>query len=226
MTLSASLSRRRALQIVAVAPVLPLASSLAAWPFCAEATGRSGATYEFNAMPAPSLLDPAQMATTYVNSSLSEKGPHKTRTYQLGYETFFRTGQRVPDTAGGTILAGGYRDIRNQPIIDRTDPGRRQFFSDCPDGMSLITLPGAKSKLRDCERVFAVVQFEYTTRNVAGASMYGLLPSPIAVLTLDQERRTGKLTLVSYSNVDTRRAHGLWITCGASLSPWNTHLSS
>lgn len=22
------------------------------------------------------------------------------------------------------------------------------------------------------------------------------------------------------------KAHGLWITCGASLSPWGTHLSS
>jgi secreted PhoX family phosphatase len=56
--------------------------------------------------------------------------------------------------------------------------------------------------------------------------MYGQLPSPIAVLTLDQDPATGKLTLAGYSNVDTSKAHGLWITCGASLSPWNTHLSS
>ncbi len=27
-------------------------------------------------------------------------------------------------------------------------------------------------------------------------------------------------------HVDTSPANGLWITCGASLSPWNTHLSS
>jgi secreted PhoX family phosphatase len=26
--------------------------------------------------------------------------------------------------------------------------------------------------------------------------------------------------------VDTAPVHGLWVTCGASLSPWNTHLSS
>jgi uncharacterized protein len=70
------------------------------------------------------------------------------------------------------------------------------------------------------------VQFEYTTRDQAAVDMYGKLPSPIAVLTLDQDPATGKLTLVSYSNVDTSSAHGLWITCGASLSPWNTHLSS
>jgi secreted PhoX family phosphatase len=56
--------------------------------------------------------------------------------------------------------------------------------------------------------------------------MYGQLPSPIAVLTLDQDRSTGELRLVKYHNVDTSKAHGLWITCGASLSPWNTHLGS
>ncbi len=56
--------------------------------------------------------------------------------------------------------------------------------------------------------------------------MYGKLPSPIAVLTLDQDPATGKLALVKYHNVDTSSVNGLWITCGASLSPWGTHLSS
>jgi len=60
----------------------------------------------------------------------------------------------------------------------------------------------------------------------SGADMYGRLPSPIAVLTLAQDPATGKLSLVKYSNVDTSSVNGLWITCGASLSPWNTHLSS
>ena len=31
---------------------------------------------------------------------------------------------------------------------------------------------------------------------------------------------------MKYHNVDTSGVHGLWITCGASLSPWGTHLSS
>ena len=34
------------------------------------------------------------------------------------------------------------------------------------------------------------------------------------------------LKLVKYHNVDTSGVKGLWITCGASLSPWGTHLSS
>ena len=31
---------------------------------------------------------------------------------------------------------------------------------------------------------------------------------------------------MKYHNVDTSGVNGLWITCGASLSPWGTHLSS
>lgn len=56
--------------------------------------------------------------------------------------------------------------------------------------------------------------------------MYGKLPSPIAILSLDQDLSTGKLSLLKYHNVDTSSVNGLWITCGASLSPWGTHLSS
>ena len=221
------LSRRQALRLVAGAPLLPLASSLAGWSSAAHAAGASPATYTFGSMAAPSLADPAQMATTCVGSTLTRQLRNgQSTTYRLGYETFFLTGQMVTDARGGATLAGGYTDIRGQPILDATDPGKRQFFSDCPDGMSLITLPDAKSTRKGCRRVFAVVQFEYTTRNVGGASMYGLLPSPIAVLALDQDQRTGKLSLASYSSVDTSAVHGLWITCGASLSPWNTHLSS
>lgn len=70
------------------------------------------------------------------------------------------------------------------------------------------------------------MQFEYTTKDQAGASMYGKLPSPIAILTLDQDQKTGHLELKKYYNVDMSSAYGLWITCGASMSPWGTHLSS
>jgi uncharacterized protein len=229
MSESQTLSRRRALQLVAGAPLLPLGASLAGLGYAGAATAHGqGVTYRFGTMPAPSLADPARMATTWVASTLTERRGrhHDGASYRLGYETFFLTGQQVADGKGGRTLAGGYYDIHNQPIVDATDPGRRQLFSDCPDGMSLIALPGVRSHRRGQHRVFAVVQFEYATRNVAGQSQYGRQPSPIAVLALDQDQRTGRLEFVSYANVDTSGVHGLWITCGASLSPWNTHLSS
>ena len=220
-------SRRQALKLVAGVPMLPVAASLAGWSGLAEAASATGSTFTFNGMAAPSLANAAQMATTFVASTMTRTGVSGQQvTFELGHENFFLTGATVPHTLGGTVLAGGYFNAAGQPILDTTDANQRQFFSDCPDGMSLLTIPGGRSKKGDANRVFAVVQFEYTTRNVAGASMYGLLPSQIAVLTLDQDAKTGRLSLVSYYPVDTAPANGLWITCGASLSPWNTHLSS
>ena len=186
------------------------------------------ASAAFTAMPAPSLANPAAMATTTVASSLQlSLQDGSTHAYKLAYQPFFITGDRVPDGNGGTVLAGGYVDIVKRPIIDKSVPGKeRQFFSDCPDGTSLLKLEHPKVAGIKGKAVFAVVQFEYANADQGGADTYGTLPSPIAVLTLDQNQATGALTLVKYHSVDTSEAQGLWITCGSSLSPWNTHLSS
>jgi uncharacterized protein len=213
------------------APMLPLASSLAAGTSLLSACGGSDPSLDsvsFTAMAAPGMANAAAMATTSVSSKLVTKFSNgDTRSFSLGYESFFVTGATVAQTGGGSIVAGGYFDINQQPILDSSVPGStRQFFSDAPDGTSLIQLSNPNVPGVTGNTVFAVVQFEYTTRDLAQASKYGQLPSPIAVLTLDQNKSTGKLSLVSYSNVDTSAVHGLWITCGASLSPWNTHLSS
>lgn len=190
----------------------------------------------FTPMDAPTVV--AAMATTTCTSKLSINWDDgSSTTYQLGYKPFFLTGTEVPDGKGGKVIAGGYYDIKNQPIIDRSVAGKeRQFFSDCPDGSSLISFKQATGKdFTDADKkalgvtgnpVFHVVQFEYLTKDQAGGDTYGKLSSPIAVLTLDQDPKTGHLTLIKYHNVDTSSAHGLWITCGASLSPWGTHLSS
>lgn len=181
----------------------------------------------FSPMPAPTLSDAAAMATTTVASTLAVTWDDNTQSeYQLGYKAFFNTGVEVDQLSGGKILAGSYYDINNKPIMDNSVAGQsRQFFSDCPDGSSLIHI--ANAKVADVANpVFHVVQFEYTTNNLAKQNMYGQLPSPIAVLTLDQNQKTGHLELKKYHNVDMSKVHGLWITCGASLSPWNSHLSS
>ncbi|TQX86743.1 MULTISPECIES: PhoX family protein [Rhizobium] len=228
-------TRRQALKFLASVPMLPLGAS-AASSLLALGTARDAAaapsnfvSATFSSMAAPSLADPAAMATTTVASQLTvtlEDG--NTQAFKLSYQPFFMTGDMVPDGKGGEILAGGYYDIHNKPIIDTSVPGReRQFFSDCPDGTSLLApIAGAKVDGVKGNTVFAVVQFEYMSRDQKGDDTYGRMPSPIAVLTLDQDPGTGKLGLVKYHNVDTAQAHGLWITCGASLSPWNTHLSS
>ena len=227
-------SRRDALKVIAGAPLLPLATSLAggtAFLFGMDQAlaAPAVASASFVSMPAPSLANAAAMATTTVSSSMAVKyADGKEQSFTLAYEPFFVTGAKVPDGKGGTLIAGGYYDINGKPILDSSskDADKPHFFSDCPDGMSLIKLDGASVDGVKGNTVFAVVQFEYTTLDAAGGKMYGMLPSPIAVLTLDQDKGSGKLTLVQYSVVDTAPANGLWITCGASISPWNTHLSS
>jgi secreted PhoX family phosphatase len=239
MNSNPEMSRRRLLQMFAAAPMLPLsafAGSSLLLSGCggssAAATVASPATLAsvtFSSMAAPTLANPAAMATTTVGSTLTANFSDASKLeFKLAYQPFFITGDLVADGAGGKTLAGAYYDIYNQPIIDNSVAGQpRHFYSDAPDGTSLLTVPNAKVSGVKGNTVFAVVQFEYTTYAQDGVTgMYGKLPSPIAVLTLDQDPSTGKLSLVKYHNVDTSAVHGLWITCGASLSPWGTHLSS
>jgi secreted PhoX family phosphatase len=234
MTEQLDSSRRSLLKFLSGAPLLPLAGGSATAALLAACGGGDTAqpaaqlmSVSFSGMAAPSLANAPQMATTTVASAMQALySDGKTVPYNLAYQTFFITGAQVSNGNGGTTLAGGYWDINNQPILDKTDAGQRQFFSDAPDGTSLLKLASTTVPNIKGNAVFAVVQFEYTTRNVKGDSVYGMLPSPIAILTLDQDKTTGALTLVKYHNVDTSPANGLWITCGASRSPWNTHLSS
>ena len=232
MTSTPQFNRRQWLQTFAGAPLLPLASSISGASLLLTACGGTSAalnSVSFTSMDAPTLTNAADMATTKVGSSMNLSfSDGSQQTYKLAYQPFFITGNPVSNGNGGQILAGGYFDINNQPIMDTTVAGSpRQFFSDSPDGTSLLTVPNAKVSGAKGNTVFAVVQFEYTTWAQDGVTgMYGKLPSPIAILSLDQDPATGKLSLLKYHNVDTSSVNGLWITCGASLSPWGTHLSS
>ena len=231
-------SRRDLLKWFAGIPFLPLGAmtTAAALSGCNDSDNDTAVTppvtkpanlkaATFTAMAAPIAI--ADRAKTSVSSKLKIDWDDSTSSeYQLGYKSFFETGNTVPKWGGGEIIAGGYFNANGDPIMDTSVPASpRQFFSDCPDGSSLIHLDGAQVEGVN-NPVFHVVQFEYASQNLAGASEYGNLPSPIAILTLDQNQTTGHLELKKYFNVDTSTVQGLWITCGASMSPWNTHLSS
>jgi hypothetical protein len=246
MNANTDLSRRRLLRLLGATPMLPIGAGSVAAMLSACGGGDDSpasstpvqttpvptvtlAGVSFSSMAAPSLLDAAAMAKTTVASTMTVNFSDSSKLdFKLSYQPFFITGDAVPNGSGGTIVAGGYYDINNKPIVDGSVAGKeRQFFSDSPDGTSLLTVPNASVAGVKGNTVFAVVQFEYTTWAQDGKTdMYGKLPSPIAVLTLDQDKSSGKLTLVKYHNVDTSGVNGLWITCGASLSPWGTHLSS
>jgi hypothetical protein len=191
MSESLDLSRRRMIKFLSGAPLLPLAGASGASFLLAGCGGDSAAavvppatpvtlsSVTFSPMSAPGLANAAQMATTTVGSALSATfSDGSKQNFTLKYDTFFVTGAQVPDGKGGTVLSGGYYDINNKPIVDTTEANKRQFFSDCPDGTSLLKLEAPTVAGIKGNAVFAVVQVEYATRNVKGDSMYRMLPSP------------------------------------------------
>ena len=180
---------------------------------------------EFMGMDAPTTA--ALRADSYTAASVKLGYSDATsKTQALAYNTIFKTGDTLKN-GSADMIAGAYYDINGKPIIDNSVPASAEpFYSDCPDGNSLLSLANPTVPGVTGNTVFLVTQYEYKTRNNTGASMYGQLPSPITVTTLDQDKTTGALKAVKHFNVDTKPVNGLWITCASSLSPWNTHLSS
>jgi hypothetical protein len=177
MNQAVSSSRRRALQFFASAPLLPLSTALTGSSVLLAACGGSDSpalaapafsSVSFSNMAAANMATPAStaaMATTTVGSVLSVNFSDSSKVdFKLAYQPFFITGDLVADGKGSKTLAGGYYDINNQAIMDTTVAGKsRQYFSDSPDGTSLLKIDGAKVTGVTGNTVFAVVQFEYTT---------------------------------------------------------------
>ena len=179
---------------------------------------------EFLGMSAPTT--DVQRAASYTSASVKlSYSDATTKTQALAYNTLFKTGDTLKN--GSTnVIAGAYYDVNGNPIMDNSGTTPEPFYSDCPDGNSLLSLANPTVAGVTGNTLFLVTQYEYKNKNNAGVSMYGELPSPITVTTLDQDKKTGALKVVKHFNVDTKPVNGLWITCASSLSPWNTHLSS
>ena len=243
------LSRRTLLQWGSAVPVTPLVGSLASAGLLSACGGSDSIAtaaakvtgVAFGNMAAPTAT--ADRATTFTNASITVTySDSTTASKTLAYKSIYKTGETLNRPDGGTAITGGYYDINGNPIIDLSGTTPAQYFSDCPDGTSLLKLSNPTVTGVSGNVLFHVAQFEYKTANakqgesrpgggvytVGGTSngLYGLLPSQIGVTTLSQDKTTGALTPVYYHPVNTAAVHGLWITCASSLSPWNTHLSS
>jgi secreted PhoX family phosphatase len=227
------LPRRKFMGLLGSAPFVLSGSSLLGLTACGGGSTSVSlapkvSKVTFNGMANPAsdanraaVFTNATIDITYADGSVAAAQP-------LSFKTIYNTGTALTAPDGSSVLAGGYYLPDGvTPIIDNSVPATAEpFYSDCVDGNSLLKLDSPTVAGITGNTVFAVTQFEYKTSNNAGASMYGALPSPIGVATLDQDKTTGALTVKKYYNIPTAAVHGLWITCAGSLSPWNTHLSS
>ena len=181
------------------------------------------ASVEFIGMAAPETLE--QRSSAYTDAKVKINYKNGTSDIKpLEYKQLFAT----TDSINGKV-AGGLYDVYGQPLMDTSDPNNvTQYVSDTPDANSLIKVPGAKAKELGVNGnpLFMVTHYEYVTENNAHVSEYGKLPMAMSMTTLDQNNKTGELSLVDYNNIDMAGINGLWIPCAGSLSPWNTHLGS
>lgn len=221
------LNRRNILQLIGSSPMLLAGGSLFALPSNSAETKPYATAVKFNACSNPSTVAQRAMVFTDATIDISYSDNTVKTAQALSFVELFRTGdtlQKPPAAGGGNIVAAGYtRPDGVTPILD-TDG--KQMFSDCVDGQSLIKLANPSVPGVDGNTLFLVTQYEYKSVNAAGGSAYGKLPCPMTITTLAQNTTTGALSVKYHYQVPTTSVHGLWITCGGSLSPWNTHLSS
>jgi uncharacterized protein len=191
---------------------------------CGSVSAKGNAVaVEFFGMPAPSTVDEradiytaARVQVTYVNG--------ESKMHDLAYHTLANTADEI----GGNVV-GGLFDANDGPIEDKFG----QMASDAPDGNSLMDIPGMQAADPADNRPLALVtNFEYREAppdypDVASYTSYwSKLPATIGLTKIDQDKRTGALEAVDYDHISFADVNGGWIHCAASLSPWNTHLTS
>lgn len=185
--------------------------------------GSAVQSVEFVGMPPPSTTEERADIYTRARMKVTFAGG-QSQTFDLKYHPLMAT----TDVVNGQVV-GGLFNAQDAPITD----GQGQMASDAPDGTSLLKIPGLRAVQPKTNRALGLItQFEYREvppdyPNVSTyASYWSKLPATMGFARLDQNKRTGALTVMDYTPISFAGMSGGWIHCAASLSPWNTHLSA
>ena len=118
------------------------------------------------------------------------------KSYDIGFNTILRSGDKVGNNTFGLLY-----DETGQPVTNT-------------DGSVHISVDNDFSSLLPVEKkLFMVSHFESR-------------PGAMYVSELEQNKKSGKLKVVSTKNIDFSQYGGLWVPCAGSVTPWNTHLGS
>ena len=118
------------------------------------------------------------------------------RTYEIGYTTIARSGDKIGGGVWGQLL-----DKKGQPI--KNEDGSEHISVDA-DFSSYLPVGG---------KIFNVTHFESR-------------PGAMYVTEMKQDPATGKMTAVNTRSIDFSKYDGLWVPCAGSVTPWGTHLGS
>ncbi len=176
---------------------------------------------EFIGMSAPVTLQ--EKADAYTNAKIKYTYQNgTTNTYDLVYHQLMATGEQIQ----GKVV-GGLFDSNNNPLKDNAG----QMASDAPDGTSLIKVKGLASTSPTLSNALMLVNnYEYKevspNDGISSGSFWSKLPALMSAAKIDQDIKTGSLSVVNYDPISFKDVNGGWIHCGSTLSAWNTHISS
>ncbi|MGO0062711.1 PhoX family protein [Brevibacillus fluminis] len=209
-------TKKLLIPIVSMALLVPSVS-----PALAESGNAKIKSVEFIGMEAPKTAK--DMAKIYTTASAKVTyADGTTKKFPLSYKTLFKSTDTINGTQAGVAI-----DVNGKPIMDNSVPGQPvPYVSDSPDSNSLMKIDGQAPTGKGGNPLTLVTHYEYITADNAGKSAYGIIPASVSVTTINQDKKTGKLTATDLKKVDFSSVDGLWIPCNGSLTPWNTHLSS
>ena len=201
----------RTLITVAIAATFHVPAGMAAGNMFGGYTG-GFKSIEFTSTDINGLSD-QERASTYTKSrAIVTYANGQTETFPLSFVNLFNNTD-TDKTRDGSAAAA-IHDKNGTPLVDSNG---KPFIPQTPDANSLI---------RVGNKPYLVTQWEYENNDSAGINWYGKLPMTMTLASLNQTRADGELSVKSISQVDFSKVDGLWIPCGGSLSPWNTHLGS
>ena len=92
-------------------------------------------------------------------------------------------------------------------------------------------MPGLGATQAGNNDLALVTQYEYRGIPPVGPGFteddyWSRLPATMSMARIDQSKADGALVVHAYNTISFVSVAGLWIPCAASLTQWNTHLSS
>lgn len=187
--------------VLSLALLIPAAGSVYAQP----GYHKKVKDVEFVGMAAPQT-DAERNDLMYSDASIRVTDPNgHQRTVDLSYNLLFKPGDVINGKITGTTV-----DTEGHVI---TDDSGRPFISTAPDSNSLMKVAG---------KLYLINHFESIPSN----REIGRLPNAVYLNRVEQDKKTGKLTVTDITPVDFSADGGIWTPCAGILSPWNTHLGA
>jgi secreted PhoX family phosphatase len=199
---------------------LLLSSLLLALPVYAQSVVTS---VEFTPTPAPVSAEERSRFYTRSSAIVTYRDGAK-KVFPMAYQTLYRSGDKFANNAAGLIVDKAGRPILRSAANAEGEIAQGPFYSFSPDANSLLGIQNGK------DSASLITHFEYSTDapNVDSAkppvSLYGQLPAAIYQARILQDKKTGLLHVTALNNVDASASDGIWTPCGASQTPWGTHL--